>query len=52
MVLAKVEEHTSKAEATTRLMDGFDTTFKKRLGISAVIVNGKWPTTDNNFLLI
>ena len=52
MVLAKVEEHTSKAEATTRLLDGFDTAFKKRLGISAVIVNGKWSTTDNNFLLI
>ena len=52
MVLAKVEENTSKAEATTRLMDGFDNVFKKRLGISAVIVNGKWPTTDNNFLLI
>ena len=52
LVLAKVEEHTSKAEATTRLMDGFDTAFKKRLGISAVIVNGKWSTTDNNFFLI
>ena len=52
LVLAKVEEHTSKAEVTTRLMDGFDTAFKKRLGISAVIVNGKWSTTDNNFLLI
>ena len=52
LVLAKVEEQTSKAEATTRLMDGCDTVFKKRLGISAVIVNGKWSTTDNNFLLI
>ena len=52
LVLAKVEENTSKAQVTTRLMDGFDTAFKKRLGISAVIVNGKWSTTDNNFLLI
>ena len=52
LVLAKVEEHTSKAQVTTRLMDGFDTVFKKRLGISAVIVNGKWSTTDNNFFII
>ena len=52
LVLAKVEEHTSKAEVTTRLLDGFDNVFKKRLGVSAVIVNGKWLTTDNNFLLI
>ncbi|KAM7429289.1 hypothetical protein ABFA07_019837 [Porites harrisoni] len=43
LVLAKVEEQTSKAEATTRLMDGFDTAFKKRLGISAVFVNEKPP---------
>ena len=52
LVLAKVEEQTSKAEVTTLLMDGFDTAFRNRLGISAVIVNGKWSTTDNNFLLI
>ena len=51
LVLAKVEEHTSKAAVTTLLLDGFDTVFKNRLGISA-IVNGKWSTTDNNFLLI
>lgn len=52
LVLVKVEVQTSKAEVTTLLMDGFDTAFKNRLGISAVIVNGKWSTTDNNFLLI
>ena len=52
LVLAKVEEQTSKAAVTTLLLDGFDTVFKKRLGISAVFVNGKWSTTDNNFLLI
>lgn len=52
LVLAKVEEQTSKAKVSTFLMDAFDTAFKNRLGISAVIVNGKWSTTDNNFLLI
>ena len=45
LVLAKVKEQTSKAEVTTLLMDGFDTAFKNSLGISTVIVNGKWSTT-------
>ena len=52
LVLAKVEEQTSKVKVTILLMDGFDTAFKNRLDISAVIVNGKGSTTDNNFLLI
>ncbi|CAH3022246.1 unnamed protein product [Porites evermanni] len=43
LVLTKVEEQTSKAKVSTFLMDAFDTVFKNRLGISAVIVNEKPP---------
>lgn len=41
MVLATVNERTSKAEAIAHLMEGFDTAFKQRLAISSLIVEGK-----------
>ena len=41
MVLAIVNELTSKSEVVIRLMEGFDPSFKERLGISALIFAGK-----------
>ena len=41
LALSVVNEHTSKAEALTRFIEGFDTSFKDTLGVSALIVAGK-----------
>ena len=40
LALAIVNEHTSKAEALTQFIEGFDTSFKDSLGVSALIVAG------------
>ena len=40
LALAIVNEHTSKAEALTQFIEGFDTSFKDCLGVSALIVAG------------
>ena len=41
LALAIVNENTSKAEALTHFIEGFDTWFKNSLGVSALIVAGK-----------
>ena len=41
LALSVVNEHTSKAEALTHFIEGFDTSFKDTLGVSALIVAGK-----------
>ena len=40
LALAIVNEHTSKVEALTQFIEGFDTSFKDSLGVSALIVAG------------
>ena len=41
LALAIVNETTSKAEALTHFIEGFDTSFKDSLGLSVLIVAGK-----------
>ena len=41
LALSVVNEHTSKAEALTHFIEGFDTSFKDTLSVSALIVAGK-----------
>ena len=41
LALSVVNEHTSKAEALTHFIEGFDTSLKDSLGVSALIVAGK-----------
>ena len=41
LALSVVNEHTSKAEALTHFIEGFDTAFKDSLRVSALIVTGK-----------
>ncbi|XP_073230384.1 uncharacterized protein [Porites lutea] len=43
LVKVKVKEHTMKTMVVTRLMDRFDSSFKTRLGISAITVKEKPP---------
>ena len=40
LALAIVNEHTSKAEALTHFIEGFDPSFKGSLGVAALIVIG------------
>ena len=42
LFLVIVNENTSKAEALTHFMEGFDTAFKDSLGVSALIVSGTY----------
>ena len=41
LALAIVNELTSKAEALTHFIEGFDTSFRDSLSVSALIVAGK-----------
>ena len=41
LALAIVNELSSKAEAVTHFIQGFDTAFQDSLGVSALIVAGK-----------
>ena len=41
LALSIVNERTSKAEALTHFIEGFDTSFKESFGVSVLIVAGK-----------